>query len=490
MAKFSHIVLRAAMTVAASTAVAQEPGDTEVLRQEIDQLRQDYEQRIRALEERLKTAEEAAKTKPVEQPSALDEALAEAEEPEAITVPTPTTDLASGRVGGVNLRLIDVSMDILAAGGSSTVRDAEIDRLQGGNHDPKRRGFTLQQAELAIKGAVDPYLVSEAFVIASDEEVELEEAFFTTTSLPYGLQLEGGFFFTEFGIINPRHPHQWDWLDQPIVNTRLLGGEGQRGTGFRLSKLLPTPWFSELHIGAQNATNETMVSFLGEGHAHGEEEEGSAEHEEEAQGEEGLGGFVRVKDDVRNLGDLTYLARLVNAWELSPTTTAKLGLSSLFGPNTTGEEGESWLYGADLKVAWRPPGFRGWPFLKWQTEAMKRDYKVDKSNPAFVPGETSDDLRDWGLYSELYYGFKPRWAVGVRGEYVTGSGQGPEPRDEDDRRDDRWRISPLLAWYPSEFSRFRLQYNYDNADFLEDDDAHTVWLGAEVLFGKHPAHIF
>ena len=49
--------------------------------------------------------------------------------------------------------------------------------------------------------------------------MELEEAFFTTTALPYDLQLKGGYFLTEFGIINPTHPHSWDWMDQPVINT-------------------------------------------------------------------------------------------------------------------------------------------------------------------------------------------------------------------------------------------------------------------------------
>ena len=30
----------------------------------------------------------------------------------------------------------------------------------------------------------------------------------------------------------------------------------------------------------------------------------------------------------------------------------------------------------------------------------------------------------------------------------------------------------------------------DNAQHLKDDDAHSVWLGAEVLYGAHPAHTF
>ena len=41
----------------------------------------------------------------------------------------------------------------------------------------------------------------------------------------------------------------------------------------------------------------------------------------------------------------------------------------------------------------------------------------------------------------------------------------------------------------TEFSRLRLQYNYDLARHLPgDDEAHSIWCGVEFLFGVHPAH--
>ena len=55
-------------------------------------------------------------------------------------------------------------------------------------------------------------------------------------------------------------------------------------------------------------------------------------------------------------------------------------------------------------------------------------------------------------------------------------------------RDDRHRISPMLLWQPSHFSRIRLQYNHDRAAHLAHHDAHSVWLGFEFLIGAHAAH--
>ncbi len=389
----------------------------------------------------------------------------------------------SGQAG--RLRLIDISLDALFAAGGSTEDDESILNLQGGGHDPRKRGFTVQNVELSLSGPVDPYLRGETHIIylldpeTGETLVELEEAFLTTTSLPSGLQVKAGHFFTEFGRINPQHPHQWHWQDQPVISTRLFGPDGMRGPGFRLGWLTPLPWYSEIHFGMQNANGETMASF-------------SANKEFFEQ--RPVGGRPFFKREVNGLKDMVYLARLDNSWDVTENITAKVGLSSLYGPNATGNDGETAIYGADLVVKWRPGyGKRGWPFLVWESEVMRRDYKadayLDDSDPLNVIDLKEDTLGDWGLYTQILHGFATEWAAGLRYEYATGSGESVEGRDADPFRESRTRVSPLLTWMPSEFSRFRVQYNYDVADHL-DDAAHSVWLGAEFMYGAHAAHNF
>ena len=421
----------------------------------------------------------------------LDEALKE------VTEEQPASgDLWSRNLGAVNLRLIDLSADLLFAVGSSTERDESLESLQGGGHDPRKRGFTLQNLELSLMGAVDPYFNVETHIIYfigpdGESEFELEEAFLTTQQLPfgleeYGLQLEAGQFFTEFGRINPRHPHEWSWLDQPVVNTRFFGPDGMRGPGFRVGWLTPLPWFSELHLGMQNANGETMSSFLAN---------------EEFFEERPIGGRPFVDREVRSLKDLVYLARLDNSWDWHDELTSKFGVSGLAGPNATGSDGSTFIYGLDFLLKWRPvKNDHGWPFVLWQSEIMKRDYKADSFFDEGDPLDPADDinltgttLREWGFYSQVLYGFSRNWAAGFRYEYASGRGDSVgefASRKEDPFRDDRQRLSPLMVWQPTEFSRIRLQYNYDVADHLEDNDAHSVWLGFEVLFGKHPAHTY
>jgi hypothetical protein len=392
----------------------------------------------------------------------------------------------SERIGSGKLRLIDISLDALFAVGASTEDDEALQDLQGGGHDPRKRGFTVQNIEVSLSGAIDPYLTGKAHIIylldpiTGDTVVELEEVFVNTLALPYGLQLEAGQSFTEFGRMNPRHPHQWHWQDQPVINTRLFGPDGMRGPGMRLGWLLPVSWFSELHLGAQNANGETMASFLAN---------------EEFSDERAIGGRPFVDRSVDALEDMVYLLRLDNSLDLADEVAAKVGLSGLFGPNSTGDGGETLIYGADLVVKWRPTrGEKGWPFLVWETEAMKRDYKAesyfDDSDPADIIDLSKESLRDWGLYTQLLYGFRPRWAAGLRYEYATGSGESVAGRESDPFRDDRTRVSPLITWMPTEFSRLRAQYNYDRADHLPDEEAHSVWLGIEFMYGAHAAHAF
>jgi Sec-independent protein translocase protein TatA len=507
-----------------STALAQDQAAAiEELKKEMRELRKEVsaknkkidelERRIDAVQKAASTKEPvkaAAKTVPATPQTALDQAVQAVQGPapgkgkvaaakgeaaldqavKAVQAPQEERkSLLSYKAGGATLRLLDVSFDIMAAGGTSTATDQQLQNgLQGGGHDPRKRGFTLQQAELSLAGAVDPYFNGEAHIVyfidpaTGESVVELEEAFLTTQKLPWGLQFKGGHFLTEFGRINPTHPHAWHWLDQPVINSRIFGPDGMRAPGVRVSWLTPLPWYSQLYFGMQNA-NGAMVSLLSN---------------DANVADRPIGGYPFFNRQVQTLKDLTYFARVENSWDLSPTVTSKLGFSGIYGPNYTGPHGDTWIYGSDLVVKWRPTkNYQGWPFLLWESELIGRTFRAYPEDQAAIPGKI---LRDLGFYTQVLWGFKPRWAIGVRGEYAGGSGNGvtfnPDigaydyiSRSYDPFRGNRYRISPLLIWQPSEFSRLRLQYNHDWAGFLPNrKSADTVWVGMEIMYGAHPAH--
>jgi hypothetical protein len=347
----------------------------------------------------------------------------------------------------------------------------------------------------------------------------LEEAFATTTALPQNLQVKAGYFLTEFGRHQSQHPHSWDWIDQSIIHTRMFGGEGQRNIGAQLAWQAPLPWHSQFQVSMHQAEGEFMASFDGQGlaHSHGDEEHDDHdddhededghdedehdEHAHEHEYAEGIGGRPIQDREVEGLADFVYTLRFTNGVDLTDSTSLQLGMSAMFGPNNTGNSSDTAIYGLDLVLKGNPAGSSTRrPKWVWQTELIKREYEADALT---IEGDDPDDmdddlffaedtLDDWGLYTQFTYTLSADWSVGFRAEYATGDGDSYEEgaqvsRNDDPYRSDRVRLSPLITYHPSEFSRLRLQYNYDDADHLEEAE-HTLWFGFEWLIGGHPAH--
>ncbi len=138
---------------------------------------------------------------------------------------------------------------------------------------------------------------------------------------------------------------------------------------------------------------------------------------------------------------------------------------------------------------WKSPrANEGFPFVSWQTEALYQRFGAAENMPRqdLPGGLPAENLRDWGFYSQVLWGIKPRWVAGLRGGYVNGNEGAFDLSDV--FRGDRTRISPNLTWYPSEFSKIRLQYNYDHGELFGSE--HSIWLQIEFLLGAHAAHKF
>jgi hypothetical protein len=376
-----------------------------------------------------------------------------------------------GRAGSTYMNM---SFDVLANAGWSSTPDVET--MQPGGHDPSQRGFSLRNAELALDGAVDPYFKGFANIVLmtdADEEtgIELEEAYALSSNLPGGLQLKAGRFFTEFGRQNNQHPHSWAFVDQPLVLNRMFGEDGLRQNGARVSWLVPTEHYTEFTLGVFNGQGSDAYSFR-------------------YTGETGVDGVDRIygrATTARNLssaGDFLFVPRLASSFDLTDSQTLVLGTSAALGPNDTGEDARTIIYGVDAFWKWKPANADGgWPFVTWQTEAIGRHFEAGEDSAAGLPAET---LHDWGLYSQVQWGFAQRWALGLRGEYVTGDTSVSEEANEE--RPTEARASPNVTWYPTEFSKLRLQYNRMWREHGQEDDA--VWLQMEFMLGAHAAHKF
>ena len=378
-----------------------------------------------------------------------------------------TAPAQSGRTGSY----MNIGFVTLADLGWSS--EPNVGSLQLGDHDPAVRGFTLPNAEITLDGAVDPYFrgfSSIALKLDAEGEtgIELEEAYLLTSSLPANLQIKGGQFFAEFGRENQTHPHAWSFVDQPLVLNRMFGPDGLRGQGARLSWLLPTSFYTEAMIGVFNSAGETAFSFRSE--------ESSEIH-----------GGVPAERAVEGAGDLLWVPRIATSWDLSETQTLLVGASAAFGPNNSGPNASTQVYGGDVFWKWKSArAHQGFPFVSSQTEVLFRSYDAAQRESADNPATTlpAETLRDRGFYSQLLWGIKPRWVAGVRGEFANGD----DAAFDSELRADRYRVSPNVTWYPTEFSKLRLQYNFDHRSGIGRD--HSVWLQFEFLLGAHAAHKF
>ena len=450
---------------------AQDTNRVEDLQRELRQLREESQQTQQELRRRIESLERQIQ-------SLSTNAIA----PARSTLPTSAAaEPGLSGSGDTPLRLLgssrsylNLSLDALMAAGGSTAESVED--LQLGGHDPRVNGFTLQNLELVLDGAVDPYFRAQAnliFQIDSEGEsnFELEEAYAETTALPGNLQVKAGQFQTEFGRLNPTHPHAWSFVDVPLVNGRFFGEDGLRNPGARLSWLTPTPFYSELFLAVQNSFGETAFSF-------GSDHDGQL-----------LFGRPAVDRDLDSFGELLFTPRYAVSFDLSSTVTLLAGASAAVGPNASGGDTATQIYGVDAYLKWKAPNHHGgFPFVAWQTEAMVRRYEAgaydgsDPTQPQPLPAET---LTDYGFYSQLTCGFRKGWVVGLRGDWV-GSDTGALEPDPD--RDARWRVSPNLTWYPTEYSKLRLQYNLDDRE--DEGVDHSVWLQMEFTLGAHAAHKF
>jgi hypothetical protein len=461
-----HLTFCAAFAALGALAVPAGAADDDVKKQ-LDELRRQFEEQKARDEARIAELERKLAGKKPEEQAELQKQIDDLVD----RLDTADSKWASAKAAAPAGRAayIDVSFNALFTGGTSSAPNDVIEDLEGGHHDPHRRGFTLQNAELVLSGAVDPYFKGAANIVTTIDEsgetvIELEEVYAQTTSLPYGLQVKAGKSFLEFGRQNPQHPHQWDFVDQPVVLTRMFGDDGMNGTGARVSWFVPTRFPFELLAGVYNA-NGNQPSFAGPA-------------------EDGPPIGEQVDRGVRTFDDMLFLGRADASFDLTDEMPLLVGVSVASGPSGASASGQSSVYGADVTLKWKPlANDHGFPFVAFTTEAMLRHFGYDSfvdEGGAFVPG---GELHDSGAYAQAVWGFRRDWTAGLRYDRANGT--------DDDvlGLDDRNRWSAALTWFASEFSKIRLQVNSDDSAALEKRVT-SVWLQFEFNLGTHGAHKF
>ena len=404
-----------AVPAAAGTEAAQDP--QAALRAQIELLRQQLE----ALQQKVAALEAAGGQRPA--------APAPTPPPTAAEVPAGAAG-AGGPAGALPVygstsalsKIFNPDMAVIGnfvgAAGKNTI--APIPALH------------LNEAEMSFQAIVDPYARADFFLSASPEGLSIEEGFITFPTLPGGLLMKVGKMKAQFGKVNTMHSHVLPWVDVPLAQTNLLGGEeGLNDSGISVSKLILNP-----------------ILFL------------------EATGEIYNGDNSLFKSYKRS--DLGYVGRLRGYRDVTEGTNLDLGTSIAYGHNDAGPDSTTRLFGVDATIRYRPlrraiyKRFIGRTELFWSR----------RQQPA-------GDAKAFGAYVSGDYQFAQRWFAGARYDYSE--------RAIDASLKDK-AGSFLVTYWPSEFSQIRGQFR--RTIYAEGPVANELLFQFLFSIGAHGAHVF
>jgi len=442
--------------------------EIEQLRQQLEQFKLDYNNKLEELEKRLRAAEMA------NQQDENEQKIPSVPETEYVSAGVDAAPVDTRRSNSFNP---DISL-ILDGRYSIFSQDPEDYELPGymlgGEASPGVAGFALGHSELVISANADDKFYGRftlAFGIHDGEtEIEIEEAFFQTLALNYGLSVRGGRFYSDIGYLNSQHAHQWDFTDAPLIY-RALFGNHLLDDGLQLSWLAPTDLYlsfgSELFRGSRFPLSAKSGNDVG-----------------------AYTLYAKTGGDIGNssswLAGISYL-------------DADTGNRSSLDTHAHSEEegdhdpvafnGDSKTWGVDFVWKWAPNGNRRQRNLQLQYEYYRR-----KDDGWLTTGDESGNYRgdQSGWYAQAVYQFIPRWRIGMRYDDLDSSASGSDDElieeaglDSDGHNSKRFSL--MTDWSNSEFSRFRLQYNRDKSSLVVDDQ----WLLQYILgIGAHGAHSY
>ncbi|WP_018176318.1 MULTISPECIES: hypothetical protein [unclassified Thioalkalivibrio] len=349
-------------------------------------------------------------------------------------------------------------------------------------------GFNLGHSELGFQARLGDLLDATVIIEFDDQDIEVDEAYLTTRALPGGLQLKAGKFLSDIGYINNRHPHEWDFVNRPLVNEYLFGDHGLLEKGVQATWLAPTATYTQL--GVELLQGETS---------------GIANYE---------GSQSSLNDQDRILRDRSG-PRLVTAFakigpDLGPDHAAQFGVSGGYARSyqVTDEhstrfedwDGSAWFAGLDAVYkysAGRAYGHGDWrlqgEYFYREIDVDRRDvnFEADGNGPVgFVRNEQSFKNQQDGIYVQGVYGFAPRWEAGLRAEALGLSND--VGRGDGESFGTSYRHTAQVTFRPVEpvFLRAQLSQN----DFVDDhgdrDRGLEFLLQLNVALGAHGAHRF
>jgi hypothetical protein len=447
------------------------------LRAELDAVKSSYQSQLSALEARVAQLEAQLAAASNAGASSVAAPVAAAE------VPAPAGAMpASAPGGGGGQNAFNPAVSVILGGRYAQLsEDPATYRIAGfmpaGDEvGPGPRGFTLGESELTLAANVDPYFFANlTTAITGDNSISVEEAYVKTIALPSGLSLKAGRFFSGLGYVNEVHSHAWDFVDQPLVYQAMFGGQLAQD-GAQLKWVAPTDLFMELGVETGNGDQFPRTHLQGNG----------------------LNGgalLAHVGDDVGDStswrAGLSWLSARAEDRGFSDVTAAGAPIEDAF----TGDS-HTWVLDGILK--WSPHGNANVHSLKLQAEYLQR---TEDGQLAATLNQLTLSApyrsRQSGWYLQGVYQFMPRWRFGARydaldsGTTLIGlinSGLLPPISFPILAPAKPTRVSVMFDWNPSEFTRLRAQYAWDDARL--DGRDRQLLLQYLYSIGAHGAHKF
>jgi len=428
------------------------------LREQIAQMQSMYERRIAALEEKLAGVGEA-----------IDEAA-----PPLRTDPQPAPQESSQTGAKSGLSSFNPEISLILQGAYTNRKKVEERHIGGfvsadrhhDGHDHGDRGFTLDHTELVFAASIDPYWRGQATVAVLDGEVELEEAWFQTMALGFGTGIKAGRFRSGIGYLNEQHAHQWDFYEQPLMYKALFGEDNYVQDGVQLKWVAPLDTLVEL--GAEIGRGQNFP---------GNDRNISAPNSHAL--------FAHVGGDIG----------VSNSWRagLSWLRTRASGRESHFetdhGEALGAFDGRTRVWIADFVYKWAPDGNPARRNFKFQAEYFRRAENGDLVMD-HVPYDSLWRTRQSGFYLAGVYQFTPNWRAGLRYDRLSSGRQnvGDNPLGIEIINYRPNRVSTMVDYSWSEFSRLRLQWSRDRA--MPGVTDNQVTLQYIMSLGSHGAHKF
>lgn len=418
--------------------------------------------RIQAMEDRIKALEaevQALKAQPAAAPAVVPPAspatpptppaAPTALPPEQAAGPGPATaPVQLGGAGGAAAKALNPDISVIGdfVGAAGNPRNRSTPSLE------------MHESEVGFQEVIDPYARADFFLTFGEQGVSLEEGYLTFTSLPGALQLKVGKMRAAFGKVNTLHNHVLPWVDRPLVNQNLVGGEdGIDDAGLSLSRIIPAPKGLFMEGTAQLYRGDTD-------------------------------GVYRAA----KRSDLSTVEHLRIYKDITDNTNVDVGGSWSRGHSPFGN-GWNQLYGFDGTLRWKPLQRAIYHSFVGRTELI---WARTVAGSFFNHGQPFENIvrTPFGMYASGEYQFARRWFLGARFDRSQRvCGLPTEPATTTDCSQPLSLLqdtggSLLLTYWPSEFSQIRGQIR--RTRYGEGLWANEFLFQFLFSMGAHGAHPF